>query len=324
MPLTFDYPLETLRTYKGISPCPADFDAYWDNALAEMGSIDPNVELVPAEFKAPNVECFHLYFTGVGNARVHAKLVRPTNATKPHPAVLLFHGYTGDSGDWNDKLAFAAAGFTVAALDCRGQAGLSQDSGLVGGNTLHGHIIRGLADAINGQPEKLYYRSVFLDTAQLARIVMKMPDVDPNRVGAAGGSQGGALTVACSALEPRIRRAAPLFPFLSDYLRVWEMDQAKDAYKELQEFFRHADPTHKHEAEVFENLGYIDIQNLAKRVKAEILWGTGLMDTICPPSTQFAVYNKIQSPKNMIIYPDYAHEHIPGWNDRSFQFLLGL
>ena len=153
---------------------------------------------------------------------------------------------------------------------------------------------------------------------------MEMPDVDANRVGAVGGSQGGALTIACAALEPRIKRAAPLFPFLSDYMRVWEMDQAKDAYKELQEYFRHSDPTHKNEALIFEQLGYIDIQFLAARVQAEVLWGIGLMDTICPPSSQFAVYNKLNSPKKMVIYPDFGHESLPGWNDQAFQFLTGL
>ena len=50
--------------------------------------------------------------------------------------------------------------------------------------------------------------------------------------------------------------------FLSDYIRVWEMDQAKDAYSELQEYFRHSDPMHKIEATIFEKLGYIDIQFL--------------------------------------------------------------
>jgi cephalosporin-C deacetylase len=288
-----------------------------------MRSIDPKVELSAAEFTAPNVECFHLFFTGVGGARVHAKLLRPAKAKAPHPAVLLFHGYTGDSGDWFDKLGYVAAGFTVAALDCRGQAGLSEDRGSVTGNTLHGHIIRGLDDALQGSPEKLLFRQIFLDAAQLAGIVMELPDVDASRVAVMGGSQGGALTIACAALEPRIKRAAPLYPFLSDYIRVWEMDQAKDAYLELQEYFRHSDPMHKLEATIFEKLGYIDIQFLAQRVQAEVLWGIGLMDTICPPSTQFAVYNKLTSSKKMVIYPDFGHEPIPGWNDQAFQFLLG-
>ncbi|MBN1266739.1 MAG: alpha/beta fold hydrolase [Anaerolineales bacterium] len=324
MPLTFDLPVEQLVTYQGKNPRPDDFNLYWDKSLDEMHGMDPKAELIRADFQVPGIECFHLYFTGVGGERVHAKLLRPLNVASPHPAVLLFHGYTGDSGDWFDKLGFAAAGFTVAALDCRGQAGLSEDRGSVAGNTLHGHIIRGLSDALAGAPEKLLFRQIFLDTAQLAAILMEMPEVDANRIGVMGGSQGGALTIACAALEPRIKRAAPMFPFLSDYLRVWEMDQAKDAYTELQEFFRHTDPTHKYETEAFEKLGYIDIQFLAPRVRAEILWGIGLMDTICPPSSQFAVYNKITSPKEMVVYPDFAHETLPGFNDRALRFLMGL
>jgi cephalosporin-C deacetylase len=324
MPLTFDFSLEKCKTYRGTNPRPADFDAFWESSLAEMRSIKPEVELVPADFAARGVECFHLYFTGTGGARIHAKLVRPQKSDAPHPAVLMFHGYTVDSGDWSDKLAFASQGFTVAALDVRGQAGLSEDHGIVSGNTVHGHIIRGLDDALRGRPEKLLFRQIFLDTAQLAKIVMEMPDVDPNRVGATGWSQGGGLTVACAALEPRIQRMAPVYPFLSDYQRVWDMDEAKDAYLEIKDYFRHSNPRHEDEAKVFETLGYIDIHHLAPRIRAEVLWSIGLMDTICPPSSQFAAYNNIQSKKRMDIYPDFIHEHIRGANDRIFAFLTGM
>ena len=255
MPLTFDFPLPKLKNYQGINPRPADFDAFWDESLAQMHALDPEVTLTPSEFQAPYAECFDMHFTGVGGARVYAKLLRPKEAPAPHPAVVMFHGYSGDSGDWAGRLGYVAAGFTVAALDCRGQGGRSEDAGGVGGNTLHGHIIRGLDDALNGEPEKLLFRQIFLDTAQLARIVMDMPDVNADRVGATGGSQGGALTVACASLEPRIRRAAPVYPFLSDYKRVWEMDQAKDAYAELREYFRLFDPTHQREEAIFTKLG---------------------------------------------------------------------
>jgi len=257
MPLTFDLPFDELLTYQGINPRPADFDAYWDQALEEMRAIDPQVELIPADFQADGCQCFDLYFTGVQGARVHAKYLRPTNVKSPHPAVLMFHGYTGSSGDWQDKLSYVSQGYSVAALDCRGQGGLSEDVGGVHGNTHHGQIIRGLNEAVVGAPHKLLFRQIFLDTAQLAKIVMEMPEVDPDRVGAMGASQGGALTVACAALEPRIKRAAPVYPFLSDYKRVWSMDQAKDAYAELQEYFRLFDPQHKQEDKIFETLGYI-------------------------------------------------------------------
>jgi len=320
MPLTFDMPYDELQTYQGCNPRPADFDEYWERGLAEMGAIDPQIEIVPADFQTPFAECSHLYFTGVGGARIHAKLLRPRHATAPHPAVLQFHGYTGDSGDWTPKLPYVALGYTVAALDCRGQGGLSEDKGGVQGWTLRGHIIRGLDDA----PAKLLFRQNFLDTAQIAKIVMEMPDVDPERVGAMGGSQGGGLTLACASLEPRINRVVPMFPFLCDYKRVWDIDLAKDAYAELREWFRKKDPRHEHEDEVFTRLGYIDVQFLVPRIRGEVLMAVGLMDQICPPSSQFAAYNKITSKKALSVYPDFAHEDLPGHADRAFQFMAQL
>ncbi|WP_395142920.1 acetylxylan esterase [Armatimonas sp.] len=315
-----DLPLERLYQYQGRNPRPTDFDAFWDSALAELDAHDPQVELIPHGLKTHNAECFDLWFTGIGGARIYAKYLRPKNTSAPHPAVVEFHGYSGHSGDWTGKLAYVNQGYSVAALDCRGQGGKSEDMGGVKGNTLRGHIIRGLADS----PEKLYYRNVYLDTALLARIVMGFDEVDATRVGALGGSQGGGLTLACASLTPTLKKAAPTFPFLCDFKRVWEMDLAKGAYEEIAQFFRHFDPRHEQEDLWWERLGYIDNQHLAPRIKAEVLMPVGLMDTICPPSTQFAAYNKITSKKNLVIYPDFGHEGLPGCSDIVFDFMSDL
>ena len=312
----FEMPLEELRTYQGRNPKPADFDAYWKRALDELAATPPNLELKPHPTPANFAETFDLWFTGAGGARVHAQYLRP-RTKGPHPALLRFHGYSMYAGDWFDKLAWVAQGFAVAALDVRGQGGLSEDSGGVRGTTLRGQIIRGLDD----EPDRLLFRQIFLDTVRLAQLVKEQPDVDPARVAAAGGSQGGGLTLACAALEPRIWRAAPVFPFLSDYRRVWEMDLARDAYEELVYYFTRFDPTHEREEETWTKLGYIDVQHLADRIKAGTLMFTGLMDMICPPSTQFAAYNKIRSEKDMVLYPDFGHEDLPGHDDRLFEFL---
>ncbi len=314
-------PLEKLKTYEGINPKPKDFDAFWDNSIAEMRELDSQLELVPADFPTPYAECFDMYFKGVGGARIHARLAQPTQkCDSPGPAVLMFHGYSGNAGEWTGLLPYVAMGYTAVSLDCRGQGGQSEDVGGVKGTTQSGHIIRGL----DGPPENMLFRNIFLDTAQMAKLVMEMDDVDENRVGAMGGSQGGGLTMACVSLEPRIKLAAPVFPFLSDYQRVWEMDLATGAYAELKYYFRMFDPQHKREDEIFNKLGYIDIQHLAPRIKAEVCMFTGLMDTICPPSTQFAAYNKITSKKSMEIYPDFGHEGLPYVGEKTFQFMTRL
>jgi cephalosporin-C deacetylase len=316
----FEMPLDELQSYAGRTPRPDDHDAYWSAALAEMRAVDPDVGLDPHPLGVDFAECFDLYFTGVRGARVHAKYLRPTSTPEPHPAIVSFHGYSGSSGDWFDKLPHVAAGCSVAALDCRGQGGLSEDPGGVRGTTHRGHIVRGLDD----RPENLLFRQIFLDCAQLAGIVMSFPEVDEARVGATGASQGGGLTLAAAALEPRIKLAAPVYPFLSDYRRVWDMDLAVDAYGELREFFRTFDPRHEREEEIFCRLGYIDVQHLAERIQAEVQMATGLMDTICPPSTQFAAFNKIRSPKRVLLYPDFGHETLPGLADATLEFMRGL
>jgi cephalosporin-C deacetylase len=319
MPIV-DMPLEELRHYQGTNPCPPDHDAFWDVALQEMRAIDPQVEMKPSAFQAPYADCFDLYFTGVRGARIHAKYLRPKHVPEPHPGVVHFHGYSVSSGSWADKLSYAALGFSVMSLDCRGQGGLSQDVGGSTGTTLNGHIIRGLDDV----PQHMLFHTIFLDTAQLAGILMAMPEVDERRVGAYGGSQGGGLTLACAALEPRIARAAAAFPFLCDYKRVWQMDLCVDAYAELAYFFRAFDPEHRREDKIFTQLGYIDVQHLSKRIRGDVVMFTGLMDKVCPPSTQFSAYNKITAAKSVKIYPDFGHEWHYSIVDEMFTFLAAL
>lgn len=317
---SLDMPLQELKKYYGVNPCPKDFDIYWERALAEMKIVDPEIKYIRSSFQSSFADCYDMYFTGVKGARIHSKLIIPKKRKKCSPAIIEFHGYTWNSGDWNDKLQYAAMGYTVAAMDCRGQGGLSEDIGGVKGNTQRGHIIRGLDDS----PDNLLFRHIFLDSAQLAGIIIDMPEIDEKSVASMGYSQGGALSLACAALEPRIKKVVSVYPFLCDYKRVWDMDLTNNAYGDIQDYFKRFDPLHKREDEVFLALGYIDVQNLVKRIKGEVLMATSLLDETCPPSTQFAAYNKITSHKNIKIYPDYGHQGIPGLGDIIFEFLSVL
>lgn len=315
-----DMPIEKLREYNGSSPCPADFDEFWEDALAQMNEVDYKAEFIEKKFPSKIADMYDLYFTGTKNARIHAKVAIPKNIEGKVPAVLLFHGLGGAADEWVSLIKYASQGFVCAAMDVRGQGGLSEDAGGVKGTTGTTQFVRG----VDGDKHDLYYRDVFLDTALFAKIIMNLDYVDENRVGCQGGSQGGALSVACACLVPQIKKCAPWVPYLSDYKRVYDMDLNKDAYEGMRYYFRMFDPTHAREAEFFERLGYIDIQNLAKRMKAELLMQTSLVDNVCPPSTQFAMYNKVTSKKNVILYPEYSHEIPSSGYDVVFEFMADL
>jgi predicted alpha/beta-fold hydrolase len=55
-----------------------------------------------------------------------------------------------------------------------------------------------------------------------------------------------------------------------------------------------------------------------------VMMATGLMDTICPPSTQFAMYNKLTCEKSYVLYPDFGHENLMSHELLEFEFFTQL
>lgn len=47
----FDLPLEELKKYQGSTPCPTDFDEFWDKSVEEAKHLEWNLELKKMNFK---------------------------------------------------------------------------------------------------------------------------------------------------------------------------------------------------------------------------------------------------------------------------------
>ena len=70
-------------------------------------------------------------------------------------------------------------------------------------------------------------------------------------------------------------------------------------------------------------LAYIDVKNLAHRIKGEVKMITGLDDDVCYPITQFAIYNRLTCDKAYRIMPEYAHEAMNVFvNDQCLQLAM--
>ena len=277
--------LEEIKTYQGRDEVPEDFDTFWNEELKKVSSL-PEYQLEEQDFHIPHVKCYELSFKGTNEGQVYARLVLPKTEEKV-PVIFHFHGYMGRGWDWTDMLAFTVAGYGVVSMDVRGQSGYSQD-GLRSplGNTVKGHIIRG---AVEGR-DQLFYKDVYLDIYQLVEIIASLPQVDEKRLSSYGASQGGALALVAAALNPRIERTVAIYPFLSDFRRVLEIGNTSEAYDELFRYFKFHDPFHETEEEIMATLAYIDVKNLAHRIKGEVKMITGLDDDVCYPITQFAIY----------------------------------
>ena len=315
--------LAELEACRGKNPIPADFDEFWAARIAEADAVPLDYEILPSDQIPELGSCtyYDLYFTGMEGARVYAKYAVPkVPGDGPVPLVLQFHGYPGCTRSWAEQSSWPGIGCAILSMDNPGQGGRSEDVGGFKGTTVSGHLIAG----VDGGPENLYYVRLYQDQHILCRIVRELEGIDLSRVYVNGSSQGGGMGIACCALNPDlVNRASILYPFLSDFREVWELGADEIAYDGIRYYSRWFDADGERADEWFGTLGYVDSLSFTHLVRCPVLFGTGLADVVCPPETQFAVYNALTCPKKHLLYPDFGHEEIQAFDDQIIRFYQG-
>jgi len=132
-----------------------------------------------------------------------------------------------------------------------------------------------------------------------------LPGVDPARVTVAGNSQGGGLALAVAGLVPGLAALITTAPLLCHVERALHLTDAEPYGAITRYLSLHRDA----EEAVWRTLSYVDGVNFARRATAPAHFGVGLRDSVCPPSTAFAAYNRYGGPDRTIeVYPFNGHE----------------
>ena len=300
----FDMPLEQLEQYRPLTNEPPDFDAFWAETLTEARQYPLDAQFVPVDSGLALLDAFDVTYSGYGGQRIKGWYLRPKHVAEALPCVVEYIGYGGGRGYPHDWVLWPSAGFAVLAMDTRGQ-GTSWRKGdtpdLPDGDNPHvpGFMTQGILN-----PRHYFYRRVFTDAVRAIEAARSREDVNPARIALHGGSQGGGITIAAAALDGSVDYALPDVPFLCHFERAVGLTNALP-YQEIVAYLH----THRdYEAQVFSTLAYFDGVHFARRLKAESLWSTALMDEICPPSTVFAAYNAAPAAKAIHVYRFNGHE----------------
>ncbi len=290
---------------KIISPPDAqpDIREFWNKAKEELAAVKPEFSLRLCKDSSTSLRNVYLVkMKSLGGEEISGYLVTPVKEGK-YPAIITYMGY--GSKPWYPQPDGNPA-MVEFVLSGRGQ-GLCEPSNKYG-NWITWNL---------GNKDEYYYRGAFMDLIRGLDFICSLPQTDTLNVFAEGGSQGGAFTIAATALDNRIKAAAPFIPFLSDYkdyfnIVPWPGDQILVRQKELG----------LSDEELYKMLSYFDIKNLALWIRVPVIMGFGLQDEVCPPHINFAAYNLIPSAKKYVCYPWKGHDVGNDWWQKRMDFFI--
>jgi cephalosporin-C deacetylase len=294
----YDLPLDRLREYRTTTQEPDGLDSWWARRLDQARAAARPVTLTRHEpgLYAP-LEVYDAEFSGADGDRIKAWYIPASDSA---PVVVRFIGYGGGRGAPSEHALLAALGYTVFVMDTRGQGGRwtfgATGDGAPGPENSQ-VMTRGIAS-----PETYYFTRLFTDAVLAVEAALSLTGRPSAAV--AGGSQGGALSLATAALVPdKVSVCHADVPFLCDIQRAITL-APHAPFTEIPEFLN--ENVDLIDA-ALSTLTYIDCALLARRITAECLFSVCLMDEISPPSTVFAAYNEITSGKDIAVYPYSGH-----------------
>ena len=302
-----------------------DFDDFWAAAKAQLAKVDMKAELT--EIPSRSSAACKVYLVEMQSVpdgpdgepvTVRGYYLEPQDGKK-HPVLIHFFGY--DDQNPKTKLSCPSGGSSPQWAELyfsnRGQmlnnrpASLRVDDGKGDFTNIYGDWF-----AYNfGKRDSYYYRGAFMDCVQAIRFMATRPTSDMNNIFAEGSSQGGAFSYAAAALSDYpLRAIAPCVAFLGDFpdyfsIVSWPGDTARKNKGSMTD------------EEMFAFLSYFDTKNLATRISCAVMACSGLQDGTCPPHTNIAPFNNLQSTdKEYYYYPKMQHEIPSDWPGKWEKF----
>lgn len=144
-------------------------------------------------------------FTSEAGSRVPAVLYRPKEPPAKMPAIVLTFGHGGSKSQWQYNVGgqlYARMGLACLALDPIGE----EERHATGRLGTRAHDPKAVSERADKASRLIMGKLVF-DTMRGVDFLMERDDIDPNRIGVAGNSLGGAKAGWMAALEPRIKMA---------------------------------------------------------------------------------------------------------------------
>ena len=282
-------------------------DAFWERTLSELAEIPMDARIEPApELNGREFTTSQVTLTGRDKIRIRGWYSVPNDAPRGRfGAVLTVPGYSGRKPI---PVHMVQQGYAVLTLFPRGQGESLAEWKVEAGTKLTCYIT---------ERDRYYYRGAYADCIRGLDFLRSREEIDPERIGMWGRSQGGGLTLVTASLDCRLKAGVAEEPFLCNYPVAIET-ATKHPYTELQAYLE-AHPSEREAA--LNTLAYFDPMSLVDRIACPMMVNIGMKDETCPFQTIMPVFEKIRCQKALMVYPELGHSPCTDFNNHAGNWL---
>jgi len=292
---------------------PADFADFWAKAKDELAKIplDARVTLLP-ERCTEKVNVYHVNLQNFpGDSRLYGILCVPVKAGK-YPALLTVPGAGVRPYEGNIKMAEKG----MITFDI-GIHGIPVTMDVAVYNNLGDGALRGYPNFNLDDRDRFYYKRVYMGCVRANDFIFSLPQFDGTNLAVTGGSQGGALSIITTALDPRVKWLAAYYPALCDVTGY-----LKGRAGGWPHYFSKNNLAFNNKKDKIKTCGYYDVVNFARMVKVPGMYSWGFNDDVCPPTSMYAAYNVIAANKSLYLVPETGHWTYPEQTEKLNNWLV--
>ena len=283
---------------------PADFQQFWQDNIAEAERFPLTyTKEVAKEYCTDKIDCYLVKLMLNSSQCVYGYLFYPKDA-KPgaHPVVLCPPGAGIKTiKEPLKRRYYAEQGCIRLETEIHGlDPRLPEDKFAEISAAFNGRENGYLENGIDSR-ERYYMKRVYLSLIRALDLLTSLPEWDGRNVIVQGGSQGGALALVAAGLDPRVTQCIVNHPALADMAGYSEPGRT-GGYPHMHRISGNVLTPNN-----INTLAYYDVVNFARHIKAEVYMTWGYNDDTCPPTTSYAVWNTLNSPKEALITPVNEH-----------------
>jgi len=291
---------------------PADFDAFWSEQKKALAAVPVNPRVTTVKAPGAGVEAADVQLDSVG-APVSGYYAQPAAAApRSLPAILTVHGAGVKGSSLGTAAGWARDGAIAMDINAHGLPnGQPADfyDQLAAGD-LKDYRIRG-----RDSRDTVYFRGMLLRLIRAIDFLTSRGEWDGRTVVVFGSSQGGLQAIAAAGLDRRVSFFVAGVPAGNDH--------TGSLVNRIAGWPKFIPTGEKPSAAVLAAVPYYDGVNFAARAKAPGFFTVGFIDTTCPPSSVYAAYNALPTPKEIFNDIPSGHTNSPAARDAMRAAVLG-